>query len=364
MKKYNIIWIIPNLNEKLYIVKKNIKLIYNFSEDKNYDYKIILADGGSDYNKLISLKEFIKRFDKKVELNLVMPLLRPTKDKAIKDIVERYLSENVAIVDSDCVNIDKNILNKLISPLISKRCAISLPNLTKSGGRVNRLICNPLLWLLYPDVYKKMKFPLSGIIALKYDILKGVTEKKDFFWDWGGEIQIVINPNKKVKINQFVFDKLDAKKRSLSSKKDDARQILRTILYEFLKKHKSLPQKLKKEYKIYVEQRSYEDYLISEMVISTLEEILFNRKLKIKGYKEVPSKRIDKLKLEKRKGILRKIYINYVREFLLSKKSKKEFMQRCQKIIKRQIELADKKSINITNLTNKKIKELLNKNIK
>jgi len=145
-------------------------------------------------------------------------------------------------LDADLLSVDEKCLAKLVNPLTQGKAKIVLPNIInrRLSGRINKLIVNPLMRLFFPEVIKIIDFPLSGILGIDYNYLKKVVMSPDFFWDWGGEIQIIIRAFKSSNNSIEVFDhnREDAKRRKLSSKMKDAYQITRAILYEALKEKK------------------------------------------------------------------------------------------------------------------------------
>jgi hypothetical protein len=339
MKKYEFLWILPNLNEDIRFINKNIDLIITFSRRYFKSFKVIIMDGGSSGKNLWNLSNKVSRYSE-ANLFLVLPTLRPTKNKGILDASRKFESENTAIIDIDCENLNEAMLKKLVMPVVKNKAKLSLPRVKKSGGRGNQLVCNPLLAILFPEVSKKTNYPLSGIISLKSKILKN-SIKKDYFWDWGGEIQIVIRTSNKNKVNEFIFKKVD-KKRDIKSKKDDARQFLRAIVYESIKDkklNKGTIEKMRKSFQKYKNNAAiYESYLIEYLVVDVVREILFNQK-NTREEINVDKRMIDDLKLRNLKKYLIFMYLEYLQRFLSHKENITFFMNHCNKILETQKDL-------------------------
>ncbi|MBN1325758.1 glycosyltransferase [Candidatus Falkowbacteria bacterium] len=234
----DLLFIIPNLNENNSVIKKNLLRYLAFVKNNKLTSHIIISDGGSSQKKILSLKKIVNEINLKTDLikiYLCLPAMRPNKNLGILNIIEKFKAKYVVIIDADWVNINNSTLNKLILPLLKNKAKIVLPNIIKKkSARINRLIISPLLRLLFPEISRKIIFPLSGMISIDYDILKKIAGAEDYFWDWGGEAQIIIRgynySNGKVKT--FNVTKIESKKRKLSSKMKDAFQITRSILYE------------------------------------------------------------------------------------------------------------------------------------
>lgn len=353
--KLEFLWILPNLNEKIEIIKKNIKLINSFSKRKFKSYKIALMDGGSNEGNLLELLEACSKY-KNVSPFLVLPCLRPTKNKGIMDALNEFKAKNVAIIDIDCENLSNNMLKKLISPIINNIADLSLPKVSKTGGRANRIICNPLLDIFFPEISRKISYPLSGIICLNYNLLRKAI-KKDYFWDWGGEIQIIINGAERSRVKEFNFDKID-KKRGIKSKKDDARQFYRTIIYEAVKRGLDKNIYFKHYKKVKINKSLYENYLVKYLGTDTIKEILFSKK-KYRIERNIKSQGIDNLKLKNISKELIYLHLYYLKIFFSSKRYIKKYLDRCKDILNKQHYLNFAKSIRLENVDKDRLKKII-----
>lgn len=240
---FDLIWILPNLNEQTKVVKSNLLKCFNYSKSKGYKSKIVLSDGGSSIRSIVTLKNFIGKLRSvniSVQMMLCFPAMRPNKNLGILNIVEKYGSKYVIILDSDLLSLNKRCFDNLINPLVNRKAKLTLPNIKRVSGRSNKLIINPLLRLFYPEIARKANFVLSGILGMDYNLLRKIVTSSDYCWDWGGEIQIICkgfeSSGNLVKI--FSHRRQDTKRRKLASKMKEARQIFRTLLYEVTKKQK------------------------------------------------------------------------------------------------------------------------------
>jgi hypothetical protein len=237
---YDIIWIIPHLNEDFNILTKNIKMFIKYSEEKKLRSLISILDNGSNYSLLYRIKNFCQLKSNsgfcKVKLNLCLPPIRPAKNKGILDVIKSDHSKAIIIIDSDCANLKKKYIDSLVNPLLSNEAKITIPDIAKTGGRVGRLVVNPLLRLLFPEIGYTIPYPVGGVLGIDYECLKNSIFSNDYFWTWEGEVQIIIRgfKNSKGKIKVFKFLKRDAKKNSIKSKYIHALSFARGLIYEGL----------------------------------------------------------------------------------------------------------------------------------
>lgn len=354
-KELDILWIVPHLNEKWAIVKKNIILLDNFSKRRSLKYKIVLADGGSNENCLINLVRECKKI-RNLHVFLTLPTLRPTKNKAIRDAIILFKSKYVGIIDSDISNLTDSVLRELALPVIRNKFDISLPSITKSGGRVNRLVCKPLMHLFFEKIDKKIDFPLSGIVFLKSKVILKEVKKADYFWDWGGEIQIIINSAEKNKVHQFHFNKLDSKKRNMESKQEDSYQLMRALIYEAIKGGKL--RKIKSPLTNQPRMNTIEEFTLQKIVREVLDDLILNKKRK-SNQKYVISRKIDYLRLDLLHQEAINLFLIYIQKL-----NRRDFIRKCHSKFAEQNSFKNIISLNITNLNDealKKISKIYNK---
>lgn len=222
-------FVLPILNENIENIKKTLITIKEFCKEHEYKFEIFFFDGGSNKTQLLDLLELCKN-NKFTYLFLDYPLLKPNKDVAIKNAASICKYENIIITDVDIINIEKKHFQVIISDLLSDNDLV-IPNLNRKGGRWNRLFANPFMRVSFPNIYDKIPYPAPGILGIKKKLLAKIT-KKNFFMDWGGEIQIpVISGIESNKISAPSILKIDSKKRPVKEMVKDAYQVWRTNLY-------------------------------------------------------------------------------------------------------------------------------------
>lgn len=95
----------------------------------------------------------------------------------------------VVFLDADILNYNENIVDTLSSPIINGEADFVKSTFDRTtGGTVTKIVVQPLLNVLYPDLYKFQE-PISGMIACK----KSILEKIKFESDYGVDIAIVLD---------------------------------------------------------------------------------------------------------------------------------------------------------------------------
>ena len=90
---------------------------------------------------------------------------------------------------SDILNYNESIVDTLSSPIINGEADFVKSTFDRTtGGTVTKIVVQPLLNILYPDLYKFQE-PISGMIACK----KSILEKIKFESDYGVDIAIVLD---------------------------------------------------------------------------------------------------------------------------------------------------------------------------
>lgn len=249
-KEQGISVILPHLNEDLSNLKRIIKVLKDFL--RKIPYEIIIMDGGSNMKSLRQIKKLACEKNK-IYLFIDYPLILPNKNVGIYNASNILKYEDVFILDCDYKNLSNKELNLLKKHL--KKSEMVVPNLNRVGGRSNRILGNPFMRLFFPEVYKKIPYPFPGIIGIKKALLKRITNKENYCFDWGGESNIIIEGYhlSKGKVSAPEIIKHD-KKRALSSMVGDAFQIYRNnILLSVLKKRfprneKELLKKIRRDF--------------------------------------------------------------------------------------------------------------------
>lgn len=215
---------------------------------------------------------------------------------------------------------------------------------------------------VFPNCGEKVSYPLSGLIAVRSSILHEIVLNQNYYWDWGGEIQIIIDTCRNNRVFQFHYNKIDDKKRSIESKRGDATHLIRTLFYEALRKTDSMNNKYdnQREKKIKTDSTmlNYNSSLIQTLVISVVEEVLFNRKIQRKQIRNLPDHDMDWLGLHEYEKYLIQIYSNYFMKIQDDTVSLNFFMKNCEKMLKKQNSFSKSVSLDITDLDTGSIREI------
>jgi 7-cyano-7-deazaguanine synthase in queuosine biosynthesis len=233
MKSKGISFIFPVLNEDIILILKTIAAAIKSCSKRNLDYEFLFCDGGSNFESLMALKSALSPIEKTTIL-LDFPLIKPNKDIAIMNGSKLCSYEDIIICDVDIANITEKHFDLIIGDLLQDTDLV-IPNLGRIGGRWNRLLCNPIMRLCFEKEYHQVPYPAPGILGIKKKILRRVVSE-DFFYDWGGEIQIALEGAKlSKKITAPPMNKIDSEKRPIKNLLKDAFQVWRTNLYLFNK---------------------------------------------------------------------------------------------------------------------------------
>lgn len=262
MRSNGISFIFPILNEDISLIIKTAEFAKLSCIRNNLEYEFIFCDGGSDYNNILDLRKTMGSRPNTFIL-LDFPLIKPNKDIAIMNGLKLAKFEDIIIADCDIINISPQHFNILIKDLI-KNVDLVIPNLNRVGGRWNRLLCNPIMRLCFEKEYNQVPYPAPGILGIKKSVLQKVINR-DFFYDWGGEIQIALEGAKfSERITSPKMNKTDSEKRRLEDMLKDAFQVWRTNLYLFNKYRPKTDMKNYKE-RYPKEHKDFEDFLKEEL---------------------------------------------------------------------------------------------------
>lgn len=183
VKKVSVI--IPAYNEE-----KNIEKVIEISKKyKNTDQIIVVNNNSIDNTVEIAKKAGAE----------VINCTEQGKGNAMRKGLENAKNELIVFLDADILNYRDDIVEILVNPIIKKEAKFVKSTWKReTGGNVTRIAIQPLLKILYPDLYKFSE-PLSGMIASEKNIL----EQIQFEPDYGVDIGIVIDIyQKKIKIKE------------------------------------------------------------------------------------------------------------------------------------------------------------------
>lgn len=260
--------IIPSYNENK-TIRKVVKTALN---SRGVDNVIVVDDGSTDQtNKVIN--------------DLPIKILRHPKNKgytaAIKTGLDNCETEYVAIIDADWRNITVEAIEKIITPILTKKADLVKANFDMARGRVTRYAARPMINILFPSA--NFEQPISGQFAGKRDFFKSVQIENS----WGIAIGILIEAvNSGQRVIEVNIGKLVHKKRTEDEKELMAREVLETLIMK--------AGLIRNKYKA---------------IIFNLDESLLSSSAFKKGFKElgIPEEEINNLSSLKDKGYLKQI---------------------------------------------------------
>lgn len=162
--------IIPALNEE-----KTIAQVINLVKQNKYVNEIIVVDDNS-VDKTI---EIAKQEGATVITSKVLG-----KGHSMYEGLQIAKNDIVVFVDADIEDYSKDLIEKLIDPIIKHDYDFVKSTFDREAGRVTELVAKPLLSILFPEL-TKFSQPLSGMIAAKKSFLQKCTFENDYGVDIG-----------------------------------------------------------------------------------------------------------------------------------------------------------------------------------
>lgn len=182
-KKVSII--IPAFNEE-----ENIEKVIEVSKRyKNTDQIIVVNNNSIDNTAELARKAGAQ----------VIDCTEQGKGFAMKKGLDQAKNEIIVYLDADILQYRDDVVEILVNPIVKNEAEFVKSTWKRvTGGNVTRIAIQPLLKLLYPDMYKFSE-PLSGMISCKKEILKQI----EFEPDYGVDIGIVLDLyEKNIKIKE------------------------------------------------------------------------------------------------------------------------------------------------------------------
>ena len=177
--------IIPAYNEE-----ENIKNVIEVAKKYKNTDQIIVVNNNSIDNTVQKAQEAGAQ---------VIDCMEQGKGHAMKKGLKKAKNEIVVFLDADILKYRDDVVEILAEPIIKNEAEFVKSRWNRTtGGNVTRIAIQPLLKILYPDLYELTE-PLSGMIACK----KGLLEQIEFEPDYGVDIGIVLDLyNKNIQIKE------------------------------------------------------------------------------------------------------------------------------------------------------------------
>ena len=172
MKKEYVTVILSARNEE-----KNIKKVIDLlNELKNdiIDEIVVIDNGSTDKTYQIAKSTGVT----------VLKCEKQGKGYAMECGINYAKNGILVFLDSDVNNYSKDIVLKLINPILEGRANFVKSMFEREGGRVTELVAKPLLEILFPEIHKFSQ-PLSGMIAGEKIFFEKIQLEKDYGVDIG-----------------------------------------------------------------------------------------------------------------------------------------------------------------------------------
>ncbi|MFN3412225.1 MAG: HAD-IB family phosphatase [Exilispira sp.] len=204
--------IISALNEE-----QTIGSVIDLAKKSKFTDEIIVIDDKSEDNTV----EEARKHGAKVYISAVRG-----KGYSMKEGMH-YAKNNILVyLDADIGNYQEDIVEKLIYPILYENCDFVKSTFDREAGRVTELVAKPLLSILFPELTSFTQ-PLSGMIAVKKELL----QKVNFENDYGVDIGILIDLyNLNVKIKEVHIGKIDNKSKPWQQLGKMSAEVARAIL--------------------------------------------------------------------------------------------------------------------------------------
>ncbi|MDR0912632.1 MAG: glycosyltransferase [Methanobrevibacter sp.] len=204
--------VIPAFNEE-----KNISKVISVLMEINYIDEIIVVDDGSH--------DKTSQIARESGAILIQHHYNQGKGAALQTGFKNSKGDIIAFLDGDISNINCEMVDKIIQPILTGKSGIVKTKFSRESGRVTQLTAKPLLRFFFPEI--NLEQPLSGQFAGKRSVL----EKIKFERDYGVDIGIVLDADAKgIKIEEVDIGEIKHDISPLNSLNEMANEVVRTII--------------------------------------------------------------------------------------------------------------------------------------
>ncbi|MCO5241336.1 MAG: HAD-IB family phosphatase [Chitinophagaceae bacterium] len=204
--------IIPALNEGATIRK----VIQRIRQAEPVMEIIVVDDNSSDNTVSEALKENAR----------VITSSSRGKGISMREGMIAAAYNTIVYLDADIVTYPKNIVSMLADPILNGEADFVKSYFDRQAGRVTQLVAKPLLSIFFPEL-ENFKQPLSGMIAVRKDLL----EQIEFENDYGVDIALLIDAySKGMRVQEVNIGYVKNEMQSLEALGKMSRQVSRTIL--------------------------------------------------------------------------------------------------------------------------------------
>jgi glucosyl-3-phosphoglycerate synthase len=204
--------IIPVLNES-----KTIVSVVRFTKKSPLIGEVLVVDDGS----IDGTPELAMSAGARVITSSMLG-----KGASMEDALQAANHEILLYLDGDLRGLDRDLVHRMISPLLTNEADFVKAKFTRSAGRVTILTARPLLRTYFPEL-ADLAQPLGGIIAVRRDILRRLRFENDY----GVDIGLLIDAlGCRARIFEVDIGSLSHDTKPLETLGEMATQVTRTIL--------------------------------------------------------------------------------------------------------------------------------------
>ena len=178
-------------------------IIPAYNEEKTIENVINTVKKSNLVNEIIVVNNSSTDDTTKIANNLgvyVVECQNKGKGYAMEEGIQHTHNDIIVFLDADVIYQD-DIVEILANPIISGKAEMVKSTFNRTvGGVVTNISTKPLLRLLFPGMYPYSE-PLSGMIAIKKQVLKDIVLEKDYGVDIGILIDMYLNNVKTCEVN-------------------------------------------------------------------------------------------------------------------------------------------------------------------
>ena len=148
------------------------------------------------------------------------------KGYAMEEGLKYAQNDIIVYLDADISNYSKDLVIKLVTPIMTKNADFVKSMFDRKGGRVTELVAKPMMNILFPDMYKFSQ-PLSGMIAGRKELFLEIEFEKDYGVDIGILLDVI---NSGAKVQEVHIGKVKNVSQQLQALNKMAKEVMIAIL--------------------------------------------------------------------------------------------------------------------------------------
>lgn len=204
--------VVPVLNES-----RTIASVVRFAKKSPYVGEVLVVDDGS----IDGTPELAAAAGARVVTSSMLG-----KGASMEDALQEARYEILLFLDGDLRGLHRDLVQRMVTPLLSNETDFVKAKFTRSAGRVTVLTAKPLLRTYFPEL-AHLTQPLGGIIAARRELLRELRFENDYGVDIGLLIDALAQ---RARIFEVDIGSLRHDSKPLDLLGDMATQVARTIL--------------------------------------------------------------------------------------------------------------------------------------